>query len=137
MKAINKMLLQEFPALSGAAIQGLLHPAGGSPGYFLAWFQSLQLPSTQSESQSVGPLAAAKLKSNKAPGPHKIIAEVTKREGSCGQTDPEQFQMHGSQSVRKETSSCASCEVRTALDGPFLHLPMLFAYRWRGGGVDA
>jgi hypothetical protein len=33
-----------------AEIQGLLHPAEASLGYFLAWFQSLQLPSTQSES---------------------------------------------------------------------------------------
>jgi hypothetical protein len=31
-------------------IQGLLHPAQANLGYFLAWFQSLQLPSTQSES---------------------------------------------------------------------------------------
>jgi hypothetical protein len=33
-----------------AEIQGLLHPAEANLGYFLAWFQSLQLPSTQSES---------------------------------------------------------------------------------------
>jgi hypothetical protein len=33
-----------------AEIQGLLHPAEASHGYFLAWFQSLHLPSTQSES---------------------------------------------------------------------------------------
>jgi hypothetical protein len=31
-------------------IQGILHPAEANLGYFLAWFQSLQLPSTQSES---------------------------------------------------------------------------------------
>jgi hypothetical protein len=31
-------------------IQGLLHPAQANLGYFLAWFQSLQLPSTQSDS---------------------------------------------------------------------------------------
>jgi hypothetical protein len=36
--------------LSDAEIQGLLHPAQANLGYFLAWFQSLQLPSTQSES---------------------------------------------------------------------------------------
>jgi hypothetical protein len=29
---------------------GLLHPVEDKLGYFLAWFQSLQLPSTQSES---------------------------------------------------------------------------------------
>jgi hypothetical protein len=34
----------------GAEIQGLLHPAQANLGYFLAWFQSLQLTSTQSES---------------------------------------------------------------------------------------
>jgi hypothetical protein len=33
-----------------AEIQGLLHPAKANLGYFLAWFQSLQLSSTQSES---------------------------------------------------------------------------------------
>jgi hypothetical protein len=33
-----------------AEIQGLLHPAQANHGYFPAWFQSLQLPSTQSES---------------------------------------------------------------------------------------
>jgi hypothetical protein len=33
-------------------IQGL-HPAQANFGYFLAWFQSLQLPSTQSESPLV------------------------------------------------------------------------------------
>jgi hypothetical protein len=33
-----------------AEIQGLLYPAETNLGYFLAWFQSLQLPSTQSES---------------------------------------------------------------------------------------
>jgi hypothetical protein len=33
-----------------AEIQGLLHPAEANLGYCLAWFQSLQLPSTQSES---------------------------------------------------------------------------------------
>jgi hypothetical protein len=31
-------------------MQGLLHPAEANLGYFLAWFQPLQLPSTQSES---------------------------------------------------------------------------------------
>jgi hypothetical protein len=33
-----------------AKIQGLLQPAEANLGYFLAWFQSLQLPATQSES---------------------------------------------------------------------------------------
>jgi hypothetical protein len=33
-----------------AEIQGLLHPAEANLGYFLAWFQSLQLTSTKSES---------------------------------------------------------------------------------------
>jgi hypothetical protein len=36
--------------LSEAEMQGLLHPAEANLRYFLAWFQSLQLPSTQSES---------------------------------------------------------------------------------------
>jgi hypothetical protein len=31
-------------------MQGLLHPAQINFGYFLAWFRSLQLSSTQSES---------------------------------------------------------------------------------------
>jgi hypothetical protein len=38
----------------------LLHPAQANLGYFLAWFQSLQLPSTQSES----PLALIPLAPN-------------------------------------------------------------------------
>jgi hypothetical protein len=33
-----------------AEIYRLLHPAQANLGYFLMWFQSLQLPSTQSES---------------------------------------------------------------------------------------
>jgi hypothetical protein len=33
-----------------AEFQGLLHPAQANLGYFHAWVQSLQLPSTQSES---------------------------------------------------------------------------------------
>jgi hypothetical protein len=36
--------------LPEAEILGLLHPAQANVGYFLAWFQSLQLPSTQPES---------------------------------------------------------------------------------------
>jgi hypothetical protein len=36
-------------SLSQAEIQGL-HPAEANLGYFLAWFQSFHLPSTQSES---------------------------------------------------------------------------------------
>jgi hypothetical protein len=43
---IKKSTLQQFLPLSEAEIQGLLHPAQAN----LAWFQSLQLPSTQSES---------------------------------------------------------------------------------------
>jgi hypothetical protein len=35
---------------SEAEIRGLRHPAQANLGYFLAWFQSLQLPSTQPES---------------------------------------------------------------------------------------
>jgi hypothetical protein len=34
-------------------IQGFLHPAQANLGYFLVWFQSLQLSSTQSESSLV------------------------------------------------------------------------------------
>jgi hypothetical protein len=44
------MEMQQFLRLSGAEIHGLLHPAEANLGYFLAWFRSLQLPSTQSES---------------------------------------------------------------------------------------
>jgi hypothetical protein len=33
-----------------AEIQGRLYPAQASLGYFLAWFQPVQLPSTQPES---------------------------------------------------------------------------------------
>jgi hypothetical protein len=49
MKISKEISLQQFLPLSEAEIQGLLHPAQASLGYFLAWFQSLQLPSTQSE----------------------------------------------------------------------------------------
>jgi hypothetical protein len=43
--------MQQFLPLSEAEIQqGLLHPAQANLSYFLAWFQSLQLTSTQSES---------------------------------------------------------------------------------------
>jgi hypothetical protein len=34
-----------------AEVQGLLHPAQANFGYFLAWLQSPQLPSTQSQSR--------------------------------------------------------------------------------------
>jgi hypothetical protein len=47
---LNKKTLQQFIPLSEAELQGLLHPAEASLGYFVAWFQCLQLPSTQSES---------------------------------------------------------------------------------------
>jgi hypothetical protein len=58
MKIVNKKIsLQQFLSLSESEIQGLLHPA--QLGYFLAWFQSLQLPSTQSDSPLAPiPLAA-------------------------------------------------------------------------------
>jgi hypothetical protein len=46
----KKISLQQFFRLSETEIQGLVHPAQANLGYFLAWFQSLQLPSTQSES---------------------------------------------------------------------------------------
>jgi hypothetical protein len=38
-----------------AEIQGLLHPAQANLGHFLAWFQSLQLSSTQSEESPLAP----------------------------------------------------------------------------------
>jgi hypothetical protein len=48
---INKNIsLQKFLPLSEDRIQGPLFPAQANLGYFLAWFQSLQLPSTQPES---------------------------------------------------------------------------------------
>jgi hypothetical protein len=50
MKINKKVSLHQFLALSEAEIQGLLHQAQANLGYFLAWFQSLQLPSTQSQS---------------------------------------------------------------------------------------
>jgi hypothetical protein len=53
MKIDTKISLQQFLPLPEAEIWGLFHPAEANLGYFLAWFQSLQLPSTQ----SVSPLA--------------------------------------------------------------------------------
>jgi hypothetical protein len=51
MKINNtKISLQQYLPLSESEVQGLLHPAKTNLGYFLAWFQSLLLPSTQSES---------------------------------------------------------------------------------------
>jgi hypothetical protein len=54
MKTNKEALLQSFYLKTikrqEAEIQGLLHPGQANLGYFLAWFQSLQLPSTQSES---------------------------------------------------------------------------------------
>jgi hypothetical protein len=51
MKINNKKISQQqFLALSEAEIQGLLHPAQANLCYFLAWFQSLQLPSAKSQS---------------------------------------------------------------------------------------
>jgi hypothetical protein len=46
----EKESLEQFLPLSEAEIQGFLHPAEANLGYCLAWFQSLQLPSPQSES---------------------------------------------------------------------------------------
>jgi hypothetical protein len=45
----EKISLQQFLPQSQAEIRGL-HPAEANLGYFLAWFQSLQLPCTESES---------------------------------------------------------------------------------------
>jgi hypothetical protein len=45
----GEQTLQQFLPMSEAEIQGLPHPAQANLGYFV-WFQSLQLPSTQSES---------------------------------------------------------------------------------------
>jgi hypothetical protein len=53
MKINNKISLQKFLPLSEVKIQDLLHPAQANLGYFLALFQSLQLPSTPSESPLV------------------------------------------------------------------------------------
>lgn len=50
MKVNKKISLQQFLSPSETEIQGLLHPTRANLGYFLARFQSLQLPSTQSES---------------------------------------------------------------------------------------
>jgi hypothetical protein len=46
----KKISIQQFLSPSEAEIQALIHPAEANLGYFLAWFQSLQLPCTQSES---------------------------------------------------------------------------------------
>jgi hypothetical protein len=53
------MSVQQFICLSGVEIQGLFPSAEANHGYFLALFQSLQLPSAQSESTlTLIPLAA-------------------------------------------------------------------------------
>jgi hypothetical protein len=57
---INKKSLQQILPLSEAEIPGLLHPAEANLRYFLSWFQSLQLPSTHSESPLVLILLAPK-----------------------------------------------------------------------------
>jgi hypothetical protein len=44
----KKISLHLFLPLLEAIVQGRLRPAQANLGYFLAWFQSLQLPSTQS-----------------------------------------------------------------------------------------
>jgi hypothetical protein len=46
---INKKNIAAAISQSQTEIQGLLHPGEANLGYFLAWFQSLQLPSTQSQ----------------------------------------------------------------------------------------
>jgi hypothetical protein len=46
----QQISLQQFLPQSQGEIQGLLHPIPANLGYFLAWFRSLQLLSTQSES---------------------------------------------------------------------------------------
>jgi hypothetical protein len=46
----KKKSLQKFLLQSEAEIQGLIHPSQARRGRSLAWFQSLQLPSTPSES---------------------------------------------------------------------------------------
>jgi hypothetical protein len=50
---IKKISLQQFLPLSEAEMQGLLHPAQANLCYFIALFQSLQLPSAQSQSPLV------------------------------------------------------------------------------------
>jgi hypothetical protein len=40
----KKISLPQFLPVAEAEIQGLLHPAEATLGYFLGWFQSLQLP---------------------------------------------------------------------------------------------
>jgi hypothetical protein len=48
---MNKITsMKQYLPLSEAEIKGPLHPAQTTLGYFLAWFQSLQIPSTQSKS---------------------------------------------------------------------------------------
>jgi hypothetical protein len=48
MKINKKVSLQQSLPVSEAEMQDVLHSAQANLGYFLAWFQSLQLPSTQS-----------------------------------------------------------------------------------------
>jgi hypothetical protein len=74
MKINNKKIsLQQFLPLSEAEIQGLLQPARAN----LAWFQSLQLPSTQSESPLVlMPLAPKSRLSFKACTQLRTVAGV-------------------------------------------------------------
>jgi hypothetical protein len=45
-----KIHCSKFLPLSEAEIQRLLHPVQANLEYFLAWFQSLQLPSTEFQS---------------------------------------------------------------------------------------
>jgi hypothetical protein len=53
MKINKEISLQKFLPLSEVEIQALLHPSYTNLGYFLIWFQYLQLPSTKSESPFV------------------------------------------------------------------------------------
>jgi hypothetical protein len=58
MEQWNK-ITEAFLRLSEAEIQGLLDLAEANPRYFIAWFQSLQLPPTHSElSLALIPLAS-------------------------------------------------------------------------------
>jgi hypothetical protein len=50
MKIHKKISLQQFLPFSETEFRGLLHPAQANLGYFLIWFESLQLPSSLSES---------------------------------------------------------------------------------------
>jgi hypothetical protein len=50
---INKYNYSNFLLCQELKTRGFLHPAEADLGYFLVWFQSFQVPSTQSESPLV------------------------------------------------------------------------------------